>query len=535
MLFAVDLRQTPLSTSSPPTKRFIQTRNRSLKLETLKSQVLYHPRPPPAMQAIRKRNPFTFESENHVNGRGVLDEQEQAEMVDHIKEQNISSNKQNRIALQLMLGLSCILYVIYMLSDRTTPLFAIFPPPLGAGRANAPLDMSGILAYVAILVHVNLSLIVHPWNVVIAGRVIRAIGFLETFAWSAAAPLLSVYSGRAWQTTAWWCIPALLTYVVYAVHGWIRKADEDVSELEKLKYRAPVHRTSSDCVLSRQVETLGMIRLLVFAMSGFHTVPLVKGVGNVVSSNPRHREYHWTLFAWNPTMILGDGADSTGYLVDAVCPPTPMQIFTTLLKALRGKNTVFKHVMIWHHTPTMQSFLVHVPLLQEKITALLGGAGECVFVKLDRCFSVTREPSDRLREALRDARFLMAESPDVLSLSLSDAFTEEILIPLAAVMIDYPVAYFPAFSAQTSFLGGTLDIYTVSFKGITPSDSTLGLGKEHVLLKFSCPQALVSNYAELSPGAVIEKLKVKFTSRLERIGTRVFVTHRTETLDRVAL
>ena len=126
-----------------------------------------------------------------------------------------------------------------MLSDRTTPLFAIFPPSPEASRANAPLDMSGILAYVAILIHVNLSLIVHPWNVVVAGRVIRAIGFLETFGWSAAGPLFSVYSGRAWQTTVWWCIPGFLTYVIYAVHGWIKKADEDVSELENLKYRAP--------------------------------------------------------------------------------------------------------------------------------------------------------------------------------------------------------------------------------------------------------------------------------------------------------
>ncbi|KAG9315711.1 hypothetical protein JVU11DRAFT_3358 [Chiua virens] len=209
------------------------------------------------MQAIRKRNPFVFRSEDHDNnGTAVLDEQgsrnvlpttvyayrpavtEQTEVVDRIREQNGSSNKQNRFALQLMLGLSSILYVIYIFSDRTTPLFAVFPPSPENSRANAPLDMSGILAYVAIIIHVNLSLIVHPWNVVIAGKVIRAIGFLETFAWSTAGPLLSVYSGRAWQTTVWWCIPGLLTCVVYAVHGWIEKADEDVVELEKLKYRA---------------------------------------------------------------------------------------------------------------------------------------------------------------------------------------------------------------------------------------------------------------------------------------------------------
>lgn len=40
---------------------------------------------------------------------------EQAEMVDRIKEQNVLSNQQNRIALQLMLGLSCLLCVVSVL------------------------------------------------------------------------------------------------------------------------------------------------------------------------------------------------------------------------------------------------------------------------------------------------------------------------------------------------------------------------------------------------------------------------------------
>lgn len=227
------------------------------------------------MQAIRKRNPFTFQSEDHVNGGGVLDEQGinsfvanklptiaclpahrtgrggrsnqgPNRFVEQAEPNRSTTNARNVMytvrrfspTSPFLSEACCRRYIIYMLSDRTTPLFAIFPPLPEAGRANAPLDMSGILAYIAILIHVNLSLIVHPWNVVVAGRAIQAIGFLETFAWSAAGPLLSLYSGRAWQTTMWWCIPGFLTYVVYAVHGWIRKAGEDVSELEKLQYRA---------------------------------------------------------------------------------------------------------------------------------------------------------------------------------------------------------------------------------------------------------------------------------------------------------
>ena len=169
---------------------------------------------------------------------------------------------------------------------------------------------------------------------------------------------------------------------------------------------------------------------------------------------------------------------------------------------------------------------------------LVGGKQGCHLCRTASLIvSQSRDPPDGLREALHGMRFVMAGSTDALVLSLSEVFTEEILIPLAAVVIDYPVAYFPAFPVQTSFLEGeALDIYTVSFKWITnTSDFTLDFGREHVLLKFSCPQVLASNYAELSPSIVIRKLKVKFAASLGRIGTCVFVTHRTETLERVAL
>ncbi|KAG6377163.1 hypothetical protein JVT61DRAFT_1215 [Boletus reticuloceps] len=179
----------------------------------------------------------------------------------------------------------------------------------------------------------------------------------------------------------------------------------------------------------------------------------------------------------------------TGYLVDTLCPPNPTDTFRTLLMTLRTKSAVFKHVMVWHHTPTTQSFLVHVPRLQDKITALLDGAGECVFIKLDKCLSVFKDPPDALREALEGVRSTMAESPDALVLSLSELFTQEILIPLAAVVIDYPVAYFPAFSTQTSFLEREpLDIYTVSFKWTSEtSDFTLGLGRRTCAVEIFLP------------------------------------------------
>ncbi|KAF8558248.1 hypothetical protein OG21DRAFT_1504295 [Imleria badia] len=214
-----------------------------------------------------------------------------------------------------------------------------------------------------------------------------------------------------------------------------------------------------------------------------------------------------------------------------------MDTFRTLLIALRRQSVVFKDVMCWHHSPTTQSFLVHVPLLRAKIAALLNGAGECAFIKLDKCLSVSRDPPNALREALYAMGFAMSESPDALVLSLSELFAQETLIPLAAVVIDYPVAYYPAFPAQTSFLEReALDIHTVSVEWIEKaSDVTLAFGREHVLLKFSCPQVLASNHAELSPSTVIRKLYAKFATTPERIGGSILVIHRTETLERVAL
>ncbi|KIK18391.1 hypothetical protein PISMIDRAFT_674952 [Pisolithus microcarpus 441] len=191
------------------------------------------------MQALRKRVPFEFKSEDGQDVQVVLDEQEQAQLVEEIKDRNATSNDHNRIALQVMLALSTLLHFIYWLSDRRSPLFAIFPPSSHDPASNAPVPFSGILTYIAILTHVNLSLLVHPRHVVIAGWAIRPIGFTETFAWSAICPVVTIYTGKAWQTTAWWCISTIMTIIVYVVHMWVKKADRDVMELENLQYRAP--------------------------------------------------------------------------------------------------------------------------------------------------------------------------------------------------------------------------------------------------------------------------------------------------------
>ncbi|KAF8843289.1 hypothetical protein BDN67DRAFT_964685 [Paxillus ammoniavirescens] len=186
----------------------------------------------------------------------------------------------------------------------------------------------------------------------------------------------------------------------------------------------------------------------------------------------------------------------------------------------------------------MQSFIVNVPLLEAKLAGLTEGIEHCVFVHLhdSDCFSVSSKTPDAIQDVLLKMQTSMAVSPDILSFTLPEALTQEVLVPLAAVVIDYPVAYVPASSEQTSFLSGeVLDVYNVSFKCPSSSASASNLQKEHVVLMFSCPRVLVSKHAELSPAALTEKLRVKFESRLESLGIHMSVTHHTQTLDRVAL
>jgi len=228
-----------------------------------------------------------------------------------------------------------------------------------------------------------------------------------------------------------------------------------------------------------------------------------------------------------------------GYLVDAISSPDPMRTFTALLRALHKKSSAFKDVVLWNHSSAMQSFIVNVPLLEAKLAGLTKGIEQCVFVHLhdsDDYFSVSSKTLDAIQDVLLKMQTSMAVSPDILSFTLPEALTQEVLVPLAAVVIDYPVAYVPASSEQTSFLSGeALDVYNVSFKCPSSSDSASNLQKEHVILMFSCPRVLVSKHAELSPAALTEKLRVKFESRLESVGIHMSVTHHTQTLDRVAL
>ncbi|OJA09637.1 hypothetical protein AZE42_01388 [Rhizopogon vesiculosus] len=186
------------------------------------------------IDTLRRRNPFKYPSENSQSDETyIMDEQEQSEHIDNLKRLNATSNSQNRAMLQTTLALSFLLHMVYIFSDYNSPLVAVFPP---SGGQETSLYLSPVLTLLVIVLHANAALLTQPQNLVLARRRITALPYNVALGLSAIPPAISVLSGKTWQTTAWWCTGAFLTWIVHAANMWIVQGNESISDLETLKY-----------------------------------------------------------------------------------------------------------------------------------------------------------------------------------------------------------------------------------------------------------------------------------------------------------
>ncbi|KAG5648408.1 hypothetical protein DXG03_004982 [Asterophora parasitica] len=217
----------------------------------------------------------------------------------------------------------------------------------------------------------------------------------------------------------------------------------------------------------------------------------------------------------------------TGYLVDVVAPQDPVETCPE-----------FEAVAHVYEPTSDQSFIVNIPTLLCRRTqddAKASYRDETSFVLLGKnaSFSLCPGPPVELTEALSalvdDATNHATPAP---SISTRQNLPREMSIPLAAVLLEYPVAYVP-FSLEDNvpFLPNvSLDVYECVL--------TLAQGGFHTLLKFSCPSDLGQRYPNLlSPGRVVADVSAKLNSRIgqKAPGMLLEVLHTTATLDRVAL
>ncbi|KAI0729626.1 hypothetical protein C8Q72DRAFT_304915 [Fomitopsis betulina] len=242
----------------------------------------------------------------------------------------------------------------------------------------------------------------------------------------------------------------------------------------------------------------------------------------------------------------------TGYLFDAFALPEKLErritLFCELLVTLRQVATVFQDVIVLHEPTSDQLFFVNSHLLERRCAQILSSDNHDaepwpMFLHLLEEPTLVGFPiqlAGLLRElCARGEKHAGLPRPTILT--VSHPLDISVSVPLAAVLLEYPVAYVPLDADQTAFLTGVgLNVYecVLTFSQV-PGDTGSGSDRpyEHTLLKFSCPSRLAGEATTLLPTTLVERMQARFGPRLDAAGCQCkwAVRHATETHDRVSL
>lgn len=125
------------------------------------------------------------------------------------------------------------------------------------------------------------------------------------------------------------------------------------------------------------------------------------------------------------------------------------------------------------------------------------------------------------------------QPPSSLSFTLPPHVSLETAVPLAAVLLDYAVAYVPNAGHENVLSGIPLDFYEC----ILAYHKTRGQEATHTIMKFSCPAGLTQG-GPTSSERIIQELQTMFAERLSQSGDEtmvVTVVHTVQSLDHVAI
>ncbi|KAG2129451.1 hypothetical protein DEU56DRAFT_494849 [Suillus clintonianus] len=244
-------------------------------------------------------------------------------------------------------------------------------------------------------------------------------------------------------------------------------------------------------------------------------------------------------------------------LVDTFAVQDSINLFSRVLAGLRSKvrfdqeytatqfieqrmnqSTIFADIVHWYDPSSLQSFIVNSRVLRVFAETLLeDGNAVVTYVLLGAFPTLLASTPKTVLDVVCAMNADMLEYQAKISFSFVDGLTQEILVPLAATLIGYPVAYIPISADQTSFLSGQpLDVYEANVVPETSRTSSFqSSNQSHTLLKFSCPCSLAETNRELSPARVTKRLQSQFQENLSSIGSSLFVHHHVEIVDRVAL
>ncbi|KAG7445748.1 uncharacterized protein BT62DRAFT_932914 [Guyanagaster necrorhizus] len=184
----------------------------------------------------------------------------------------------------------------------------------------------------------------------------------------------------------------------------------------------------------------------------------------------------------------------TGYLVDTFATRI---IFEKLLVALREKNPLFKDVVHLYEPTADQSFFINVPRFHFRAPEF----NDTIYVSVS---GYLISPPENVLNTLQSIEIRATD----ISCTLPSDLPVDVTVPLAAVLLEYPIAYVPHGAILPE--RQSLDVYECTLSG--------GV----TIVKFSCPSSLVSREI------ITQSLRLRF-------GMDVEVMCMSETVDRLIL
>ncbi|CAL1712586.1 unnamed protein product [Somion occarium] len=197
--------------------------------------------------SIRQRIPFKFTEDTQDEDIHILDEQEQEELIQKLKEESDARNAQYRLLLQTVLGLSATLQLVYLLkSHKEPPIAALFPGSLST--PFTPIPILNLWITLNLFYHANLSLHLMPSSHPIRQFLQRAqrsshrrfipLSYPILYVLSAIPVLLSFILETGPVDVAWWLITPTMIYFVHSAQKWIAQETDGIRNLENLRYDA---------------------------------------------------------------------------------------------------------------------------------------------------------------------------------------------------------------------------------------------------------------------------------------------------------
>lgn len=240
----------------------------------------------------------------------------------------------------------------------------------------------------------------------------------------------------------------------------------------------------------------------------------------------------------------------TGYLLDRISIEEPLVVntFSTLLKELCRTSKCFDETLHLYEPIANQSFIVNKSLLFRKLELLLTQYASNpypIFLLLQKrgeiCqFDTVPKAVFGVLELLFDKLTGSHLSAEERTVQLPQGLVSTTFVPLAAILLDYPVAYVPSSENQVSFLNSVpLVVFRCQIN--TQKERVKGLPvhkEEHNFLAFSCPTSLADDTSSnASIQRIITHLESSFGPRIAESFPRstLHAGYKHITLDCVAL